>query len=188
MSKRLFCCFVICLSFCQISQAQAVVIPQVPGVAGDSTNFSAPGTVTVGADGKADFLVDFDPMLISVPDPANPFIYTTTLTWLQPVDTSGVVVTEVVRGANGEEGNLAAFGIMPAITATAASSGASFPAIPFNIISYEVEVTGLQPGDTANFVKVGNGGRVLVPEPATLMPVLIGMLSGLSWYRRGVRA
>ncbi|MCA9150821.1 MAG: hypothetical protein KDA92_16030 [Planctomycetales bacterium] len=184
MSRRLFCLFVIGLSFCQLSQVQAVVIPQVPGIAGNSTNFSAPGTVTVGEDGTADFLVDFDPMLISVPDSSNPFVYTTTLTWLQPVDTSGVVVTEVVRGANGEEGNLAAFGIMPAITGTGATSGASFPAIPFNIMSYEAKVTGLQPGDTASFVKVGSGGRVLVPEPATLVPAILGMLGSLALRRR----
>ncbi|MCA9214925.1 MAG: PEP-CTERM sorting domain-containing protein [Planctomycetales bacterium] len=163
--------------------AFGVTIESTPGTVGAATDFMAPGTATVGADGGALFWVEFDPLLVTVPDAGNPFVYTATLAWTQAVDVGGVVVNEIVRGPNGQEGNLAAFGITPTVTDLGLSSGASFPALPFDVISYHLEVSGLNPGDTTQFLKIGSGGQVgIVPEPASYYAV--GIIAAAFLLRR----
>ncbi len=168
-------------------------ITEDPGPLGGPSDFVAEGTFTADDNGVFDVFVLFGAKSLAAP-PA--FMYSTTFRWENAA--SGAKLLEWVGNFNFDppmatsitdtndvattppEFELAADSLSATITSR------MFPAFPFQVERYHGQISGLQPGETVFFQKIGSGAGV-VPEPSSGVLLATAIAIGFARVRRNNR-
>ncbi len=168
-------------------------ITQDPGPFGGPSDFVAEGTFTADDNGVFDVFVLFGQESLAAPPK---FTYSTTFRWENPA--SGAKLLEWVGNFNFDPPmatsitNTNDVGTTPpefelaADSLSATVTSRMFPAFPFQVERYHGQISGLQPGETVFFQKIGSGARV-VPEPSSGVLLATVVAIGFARVRRASR-